>query len=663
MPYVPPSECDPIEFTIVGGYIPPSECDPIEFGIGGEALFILTFNGEFSWTGSQVIINGGQEYNLPSKIKLPDKQFKWTDTESKVEVHNRGDWGDAEVVDIEESIVWGNKEYADLLIRMPLGNFNLEDILVRCLWKQAEFLSDMDTAFPAANNLNWYDLISRILWGSFNFYDTSKSFKYLYPFWVDKFYRQKYSGLVDANHIMDMLFGVADPVDHEYDFYWGPYWYSLWCQKQYYPPISNNINFHINEPVETNVCSEIDLYIGPEESPRCPFKHKHSGIRDQYIYVPTPTDHIIYMGAYEVYHMLNTILIKRLPSNEPLDCFSVDIQTDLDSWCWDFSITLPQSSFLDLVKPSVVGEDLVLIDIEISINGWKWVCRVESWSESFSFGQRAWTIHGRSPSIELSEPYCLPGVYTNTSVVNGGQILDEVLFGTGWSIQWGFDNLPGNYSDYLNPTTTWNIPAEACSVSEKTKLQTIQYILEAIDARIITEPNCATNKNLIILPRYKFTPWQWSSKTADEAVNIASCWETGGGFRTLPKINAVVVSGESQGVIVNATKDGTAGNKIAPMFTHPLITTVEAGSERAKSILSEEGTWNDHTFKLFSLDNYVSPTGNIPGLLLPGKLLSVIGDLTSWKGYVTSVSIHGEAVAENKGCEVTQTIEVEEYYG
>lgn len=615
---------------------------------------------------SNIEVQGGQTYNLPIGISSNGKIMPWGDTENVLDSHKNFPFNDGIIIDNHQSQPWT----ATIVQDKHMTSSFILDLLYQdnhnhIPWGDFEFKLDYQYFNSFIAKMDYIDKHQIFPFAIFEeLYNIEKSIPFLIPGPVDEHHEHKWGGnvpiTVDISHLYDR---TSDIVNLSHITYWGPKWYQLICQRKYFPFPSGSLTLHFNNEDPNCVIPDVTedpLNFAEVYDSRCPYEHWHSGKRDRYeeeiVVVPLPE-------LRDTYYMLNTITLRRLPDLTVLDCYTVDIQTDIDSWTWDFAITLPDESYLDLVKPSLSEGELVLIDIEIMINSWVFTCRVESWTESITFGKRSWTIRGRSPSIALAAPYALPGVITNTSDVQGASLIGDILTGSGWSVEWGHGNNITTFSDYLNPSTGWLIPSGVFNVSDKTRMQALQDVVKAIDARILTKPDCDSDKDLIIIPRYSVVPWGWDSETADHEFNSNVCWEISRQYESFPNINAVVVSGQNQGVVVNATRNGTAGDKAASMVTDSLITTSDAGAERAKNILSKEGMWTSHSIKLFSLDNFISPTGDFPGLILPGKLVAITEGTTTWKGQVTSVSIHGSSVSNSKGIEVTQTIGVEEYHG
>jgi len=114
---------------------------------------------------------------------------------------------------------------------------------------------------------------------------------------------------------------------------------------------------------------------------------------------------------------------------------------------------------------------------------------------SIVLGKKSWSVTGRSPSIELAEPYSLISAYSNTEM-QGGQIVDSFLENTGWVAEWSNDN--------FDPFTSWLVPAGVFNVSDTSAIKAIQQVTESVSAFIQTNADTNTidagEKKLIIKP-------------------------------------------------------------------------------------------------------------------------------------------------------------------
>lgn len=108
----------------------------------------------------------------------------------------------------------------------------------------------------------------------------------------------------------------------------------------------------------------------------------------------------------ESYLLMNIITTVVLPDRIPLELPSMEISLDIDSFSWSFTGQLFGASNIALVQPDENGPK----QIEVDINGWKWVFIIERYSTNRRFGDERYTIYGSSrtqlwqPLMRHSEP-------------------------------------------------------------------------------------------------------------------------------------------------------------------------------------------------------------------------------------------------------------------
>lgn len=593
---------------------------------------------------SRVSVVKGSASDLPTGIGVNGFVCPYAAVSNITETHHNFPWGQGEEADIHRKDEWGQGDEVtketdmsfvvhipekDNWVEMEFKNHvDEKDVSTRSPYHPIMRYEDQKHIDPFATSFGHLYSPDNL----FNFQNFSESLKDVsldVPFnhskGVDKSIKQEFQL-------------VADQLDTHHATYWGAYWYSLWCARKYFPWMSDEevkLVLKTDVPIMNN-----PVFIKPG-NPRCPFDYWYSGDRDNFDPNIDPINTQI-VQKRRMYYMLNTSYIKRLPDNTDVPFSSVSLGIDRGSWTWSFNITLTTKESLDLIKP----EKNVLKDIEININGWKWTCRVESWSENKTFGERSWSVLGRSPSIELSEPYQADSVFTN-SAEQGGQIINSILKNTGWTAEW----LYGDFNPYIN----WLIPESVINFTNMSKIKQIQNIVEEVGAFVQTNADINSEKKLTIIPKYRYTPWNWDTVAPKVVLNEFICYEINHKSESLRPLNSVIVSGENYGVVVNATRDKTAGDRPAAMVFNDLMTTKGAAEERAKSIISDSGFWIRHTLNLFSLMN--PDTG--PGLLLPGDFIEMNEENISWKGQITGTSITAEW---SDGLDVSQKIQVEQYY-
>jgi len=445
----------------------------------------------------------------------------------------------------------------------------------------------------------------------------------------------------NSENSIELTWETSIPTDEVKRVHWGwKYWNEICTQE--YNPKEMPLELYFGTGYNNGYCSGMTLsYNNLLIDPRCPYENRHSGRRDRY---HPPFPEIFYVPRKRVYEMINVVTVYRLPDNAPIEVGAINISIDRNSWLWSFSLTILDPDHIELIKPSPG----TYVDIEITINGHVWICKVESWQEQVSFGQTVWNVSGRSPSCELSNPFSGVASYTTTSDMQAITILNDILSGTGWAASW-----PSN--SWLDPSMTWLIPAGAFSFTNKTKIEAIKLLTESVGAYIQTVPD-TTSQQLNIKAKYFSNPWNWSGATVDQTLVDSQFREIGRSFEGRPNYNSVITSGENAGVIVSLTRDGTAGDTTAPMYTNALITTDQAGTEAGRNILCDTGEWIKHTIRMFSL----YPTGTPPSLILPGDFLGISEVSNFWEGQVTGTTID---VAVTPVVEVAQTIEIERYIG
>ncbi|MFZ4478872.1 MAG: hypothetical protein ACOYNZ_03145 [Rhodoferax sp.] len=105
-------------------------------------------------------------------------------------------------------------------------------------------------------------------------------------------------------------------------------------------------------------------------------------------------------------------------------------------------------------------------------------------------------------------------------------------------------------------------------------------------AYLIPHPNAASFK---VRALYPAAPWNWGDVVPDFLLPAASVGRESIAWSDKPSYNRVFVSGQEQGVLGQVTRQGTAGNWLAPMVTDSLITTAAAARQRGLAVLSDTG--------------------------------------------------------------------------
>jgi hypothetical protein len=326
------------------------------------------------------------------------------------------------------------------------------------------------------------------------------------------------------------------------------------------------------------------------------------------------------------YIIMNTISLKRVSDNIPIPIQTLEIGTDNDSWAWTLRATLRRSVDLDLVRPSAGAP----VAVEASINGHVWQFIVEEYGDERRFGQRAFSIGGRSLSAALAAPYSRPQSTLQTSQRTATQLADEALTGTGFTLDW---QLPD-----------WLVPGGAYSVTQQTPIQQLATIAEAAGGVVHSAMAAQTVR---LMPWYPSMPWEWGAVTVDAVLPTWQQRRTA--YQPQPQYSGVYTSGQHQGVTCFVRRAGTDGSEQPQMQTQPLITATEAGLALGKKILADSGRR--------SIESITAPLLENPGLLEPGKLIEVVDPAGNWRGLVVSTRLSAQRPT------VTQQIDVLRYHG
>lgn len=331
--------------------------------------------------------------------------------------------------------------------------------------------------------------------------------------------------------------------------------------------------------------------------------------------------------------VLHTLKVTRLPDLADIPAVSVSLQFDIDSWAWGATLQLAGEGAMALLEP-VNGEPR---KVRIELDGIYITCLIEQWGERRQFGETAYTASGRSPLALFAAPFAPLRSRLETGQRTAAQLIDYELDNTGWSAAYHPDLAQLMATDWLIPGGVW-------SYQNSAPIDAIDRIAKAIGARAYADRNADI---VHIAARYPASPWAWAAATPDKELPLSLVVSMATQLTPQPDYNQVYVSGLAQGVVVSAIRQGTAGDKPAPMLTDSLITYANAGRERARNVLANTGRQARVTLEL--------PLNDSTGLFEPGQLVEITGE-TPWRGLVTGISISAELGA------ISQTVEIERHY-
>lgn len=342
----------------------------------------------------------------------------------------------------------------------------------------------------------------------------------------------------------------------------------------------------------------------------------------------------------KVYFIVNTLSMKRVSDNTPIELVSASVGIDKNSWCWSFSGAVPYTEF-EKVEPTATGP----VEVELEINGLVWRLLVEKYNTREVFAKTDISISGRSVTAWLDAPYAPVRSFVQTTALTSRQFAEAELTRagliTGFTLDWQLIDVLG-----------WQMPANTWSYTDLTPVQVIQAIAQGAGGYVNSHPSAM---ELIVRAEYPRPFWEWAAATADHTIPESLILSRSLDWEERPVYNGVYVSGELTGVNDFVRRTGTNGAMQAPPFVGPMISDHAAARSKGIAILSASGKQ-----ARVGLELPMEPT---LGLVTPGMLVQVQKDASNnWRGLVNSTQI-GAAWGDNDSLTVSQSIELERHYG
>ena len=342
-------------------------------------------------------------------------------------------------------------------------------------------------------------------------------------------------------------------------------------------------------------------------------------------YLPSALFYILPARFYMTSH---TIYAERLADSADIPIYEATVSADMGSYCWTLQASGPASLFT-LLAP-VAG---LPTQLRVWLDGIPFVFAVDALQRSQKFGQTGVTISGRSVTALIGSPFMRATTRDNASgALTAQQLAAAALDTTGIALDWGVGSgalANGGLIDWLVSAGAWS--------HQGTPLDAVQAIAQAAGGYLQSHRSAAT-----LLTRHPYgqrlgdapgAPWGWMTGAADVELALDALITDGTERKDGPDINAVYVSGTTQGVLSLVRRAGSAADKLAVMVTDPLMTATEASRQRGLAILGAAGNKYNVVLELPVLTG----TGQ-PGVIDVGQLVQV-NAATPWRGRVRAVSV------------------------
>ena len=328
-----------------------------------------------------------------------------------------------------------------------------------------------------------------------------------------------------------------------------------------------------------------------------------------------------YILPARFYMTTHTIFAETMPGLAEVPIYDATVSADAGSYCWTLSASGPASLFTQLAPV-----DGLPVRLRVWLDGLPFVFAIDSISRSQKFGQTGVNVSGRSVTALIGAPYLRATTRDNAAgALLAQQLALAALATTGIDLDWGL--------------TDWLVPAGAWS-HQGTPLDAVQAIAQAAGGYLQSDRFAPQ-----LLTRHPYgqragdnpgAPWSWMTGPADVELAPDAIVTEGLERRDGPNLNAVYVSGTTQGVLGLVKRTGSAADKLGAMVTDPLITHVAAARQRGLSVLGAAGGKYHVRLELPVLTG-----AGQPGVLDVGQLVQINAS-TPWRGRVRAVSVNAK---------------------
>ncbi|WP_299329753.1 hypothetical protein [uncultured Psychrobacter sp.] len=339
-----------------------------------------------------------------------------------------------------------------------------------------------------------------------------------------------------------------------------------------------------------------------------------------------------------VIFVTNSVSLTRTDDGREIKLLGFSVGIDSNSYTWSFSATVPLS---ELSKVDTAHEQRIGVDFECNGNLWRFI--LDSCEDSIQFGESGLTIKGKSRAMLLAHPYATHRGFKFDTAMSARQIADAELnrggVPSGFTLDWHLAGVNG-----------WNVPANTYSYSNRTPINSLQWIAEAAGGFVNADMSADV---LHVLANYPIPSWEWSAQTPSIELPMSLITSRSRGRVNKPTYNGVNLYGDNDnGIHALIKRAGTSGGYQPPMVTSDLMTDTAAAISRGEAILSDTGDIGNIGISM--------PLVADVGVLKPSTLIGV-NDGEQWVGMVRGTTITGR-LSSNRALEIDQSIDVERHF-
>ncbi len=339
-----------------------------------------------------------------------------------------------------------------------------------------------------------------------------------------------------------------------------------------------------------------------------------------------------------VIFVTNSVSLTRTDDGREIKLLGFSVGIDSNSYCWTFSATVPLS---ELSKVDTASEQRIGVDFTCNGNLWRFI--LDSCEDSIQFGESSLTIKGKSRAMLLAHPYATHRGFKFDTAMSARQIAEAELnrngVPSGFTLDWQLAGVNG-----------WNVPANTYSYSNRTPINSLQWIAESAGGFI----NAHMSEDIIrVLAQYPVPSWEWAAQTPSIELPMSLITSRNRSRVNKPAYNGVnLYSDNENGIHALIKRTGTSGGYQPHMVTSDLMTDTAAAISRGEAILSDTGDIGNIGISM--------PLHSDFGVLKPSTLIGV-NDGEQWVGMVRGTTITGR-LSSNRALEIDQSIDVERHF-
>lgn len=334
------------------------------------------------------------------------------------------------------------------------------------------------------------------------------------------------------------------------------------------------------------------------------------------------------------YIMQNTI--SATVDGQSLNLLSASFTSDTGGYCWQGSVTLPPDDFVRLNIDGRPKGSPALINCRI--NSDNFVFMAEDYSDNRQFGQKSYTVTGRSQTALLGDDYAAKGDGTYRSPIYAAQIANEQLkFGDIKLDGWGIAD--------------WLVPADVYSVSDKTPMAVLQELAAAAGGFVESDRAAAVVR---LKPKWRKPAWEVSAAEPDVSVPSSVIIKISGQRVVSEKANGVFVwANHDKGVGGDIYRSGSDREPRASALSGALYTDQAVLTAAGIAALSATGIHKKETVTLPVSDKYAIPLAEL------GQIWQIQEPSGMWQGVVVGVTL--DVSVTDDAPVVTQTLSIDRY--